>query len=101
MRYNQAVRVVHYSESEYAKWFSRLGPQAKATVAAEIALLAQRWPVGMPRVRNIGAGLHELRIMAHGLRLYFVIEGEAITFLTYGRKDTQARDIDRARRRQT
>lgn len=101
MRYNRGVKVVHHSPNEYAKWFTRLGPAPKAVVAAEIGLLAVRWPVGMPRVRALGGDLRELRIMAHGLRLYFTVEGDTITFVAYGRKDTQARDIDRARGRLT
>jgi putative addiction module killer protein len=95
------VEVVHRNPNEYGKWFARLGPLPKAVVAAEIGLLATHWPIGMPRVRALGGGLHELRIMAHGLRLYFTVEGDTITFVAYGRKDTQDRDIDRARGRMT
>jgi len=97
------VDIIHHSPNEYGKWFVRLGPLAKATVAAEIEMLAARWPVGMPRVRNLSGDLFELRIMAHGLRLYFSVDDDEdeITFLTYGRKDTQSRDIDRARGRMT
>ena len=96
------VRVEHRNPNEYRKGFARLSPDAQAFVAAEVELLAVRWPVGMPRVRDLRGGLCELRISGFGgLRLYFEVAEDVIAFVTYGRKDTQQRDIDRARRRLT
>ncbi len=52
----------------------------------------------MPHVRRLGDDLCELRADKH--RLYFVVVDDTAKFLAYGEKDTQQRDINRARRRQ-
>jgi putative component of toxin-antitoxin plasmid stabilization module len=51
----------------------------------------------MPLVRFLGAGLHELRVSK--FRVYFVYGPETLHVLAQGEKDTQVRDIARARRR--
>ena len=96
----------HYDPAEFVKWTTRLPDAALAKIAAETALLLHVGrALGLPLVRQIGGSLSELRVSAHGgLRLYFTIlrsqDGiERVLFLTYGRKDTQERDIARARRR--
>lgn len=70
-------------------------------MAAEIELLAVRWPIDMPRVRSLGTGLYELRIVTHSLRLFFTVTGSVVTFVAYRRNDTHDRDVERARRRLT
>ena len=93
--------IQHHSVREYERWFRRLDSRTKARVAAEVALLAECWPLGMPRVRRLEAGLYELWLLSLGLRIYFTVTDDMITLLTYGRKDTQQRDLDHARRRLT
>ena len=66
-------------------------------------LTAVRALLGMPHAIYLGAGLHELCVrVGQQPRLYFQIDAEGrITMLAYGRKDTQDRDIARARGRMT
>lgn len=96
-----AVDIRHLDESEFAKWFRHLGAveQAKATWELDL-LMAAGAALGMPHVRDLGGGLRELRVRAgQQPRMYFVITGGVAVFLTYGRKDTQERDMRRARGR--
>lgn len=97
------MNVEHLDDSEFAKWYRRLGPVEQAKVTWEIDLLAEAGAaVGLPHVRDLGHGLRELRVrVGQQPRLYFTIEGGTARFLTYGRKDTQRRDIERAKRRMT
>lgn len=53
--------------------------------------------LGMPLIRSLGGRLYELRVSTH--RVYFVVTTDAMHVLASGNKDTQERDIDRARRR--
>ena len=50
-------------------------------------------------VRAIGGGISELRIH-HGprYRLYFLRDGDTVVLLAGGDKDSQQRDVERARR---
>lgn len=65
----------------------------------------ERWPrrtgggaiVGMPTVRSIDRHLHEIRV--GGWRVYFTQRAGSLVVLCGGSKDTQQRDIARARRR--
>jgi putative addiction module killer protein len=97
------MKLAYFSEREFIRWYRRLGPQQQAKVESELeALIATGPAVGMPVVRDLGHGLFELRIrIGQQPRLYFRSDDDTIELLTYGRKDTQQRDIDRARRRMT
>ena len=50
--------------------------------------------------RSVGEGIHEMRIhYGPGYRLYFIREGRSVVVLLCGGdKDSQSRDIERARR---
>jgi putative addiction module killer protein len=95
--------IAHHDDAEFVKWYRRLGPveQAKLTWQLDL-LMAVGTALGMPHVRDLGDGLRELRVrVGRQPRLYFQIEGTMARMLTYGRKDTQQRDIGRARGRMT
>lgn len=53
--------------------------------------------IGMPMVRRLDIDLWELRVGKH--RLYFSVEQNTALFHAYGDKDSQRRDIERARER--
>ena len=48
----------------------------------------------------VGCGSFRIRV-GQQPRLYFEVDGDIARMLTYGRKDTQQRDITRARGRMT
>lgn len=97
------MEIEHHDEREFVKWFRRLGPfeREKAQLVMH-ALRVDGTRLGMPLARDLGDGLYELRIRyGQQPRLYFEFRSnELALMLTYGRKDTQDRDIRRARRRQ-
>lgn len=50
-------------------------------------------------VRSVGGGISEMRVHhGPGYRLYFLREGDTVVLLSGGDKDSQQRDIERARR---
>ena len=82
---------------EFAGWLSRLRDSAaRAVIARRIDRLANG---NAGDVRPVGEGVSELRIdVGPGYRVYFVRRGERlIVLLCGGDKDSQARDIARAR----
>lgn len=87
---------VRYS-AEFGKWLNGL---RDANAYARIVQRIRRLERGNPGdVKSVGGGLHELRIdFGPGYRSYFVYEGSAVVILVCGGdKDTQGRDIRRAR----
>ena len=86
------MEIEHHDEREFVKWYRRPGSIERIKVWDGITLLLDaRGQLEMPHVRDLGGGLHELRVRG-GQQLRIVM-------LTYGRNDTQQRDIQRARRR--
>ena len=82
---------------ESGKWLNGL---RDANAYARIVQRIRRLERGNPGdVKSVGGGLHELRIdYGPGYRVYFVYEGLAVVILLCGGdKDTQGRDIKRAR----
>lgn len=81
----------------FSKWESELRDRrAKATIAARIFRLAN----GLPGdVAPVGQGISELRIhYGPGYRIYFKQHGnELIILLCGGNKNSQSRDIDKAK----
>ena len=94
------------------KWMRRIDARDRQRVARLLDMLAAApAPVAMPHGRRLNpdANLYELR--PGGLRLYYTVERvppvppateptRRVLVLTYGNKDTQTQDIDRARSRQ-
>lgn len=90
----------HHSAQEWTRWITRLAPVPRSRVLRSVERLLEHGPaLGMPLIRGLGNDLLELRVGGH--RLYFTVRGELVLFLTYGDKDSQARDIVRARKRMT
>ena len=87
---------IHATDT-YSRWFRRLRDrEAKRIIDARIARLA----LGNPGdVHPVGGGVSELRIdYGPGYRVYYVQRGQQlIILLAGGDKDSQARDIVRAR----
>ena len=55
----------------------------RKTVGADLLTVQWRWPVGMPRVRKMGAGLWEMRsATSHGIaRIFFTVRGNRMILL--------------------
>jgi putative addiction module killer protein len=98
------MEITFHDKREFQRWFHRLAANDQARVITSINDLqnAAR-PLPMPHGRNLGSGLHELRPSSGRAtqRLYYAVHGQQVILLCAGRKDTQDRDIDRARRRIT
>lgn len=93
------VDVLHHDPREFERWMSRLSPIDRTRIAKKVHLLMYAGAnLTMPNVRRLGNGLCELRV--DKFRLYFTIEVDTARLLSYGSKDTQQRDIARARKRQ-
>lgn len=99
MCYRVVVRVEFHDEREFRKWLRAIGGEAAARVVTKLEVLRDSGgsAIGMPLVRRIDPDLHELRVSKH--RVYFTEAPSAIRVLAVGEKDTQDRDIERARRR--
>jgi len=94
------VRIELFNPGEFVKWFDALGPLSKARMAVLLQMLESATvPAPMPHGRHLGGGLHELRSRL-GERVYYSVNDDTATILACGRKDTQRRDITRARSRQ-
>lgn len=83
--------------SEFNDWFGSLrDKQGRQRISVRITRLAQGNP---GQHRSLGGGLQELKIeFGPGYRVYFT-ERAGITYILLcgGDKDSQARDIERAR----
>lgn len=85
--------------TDFRKWITRIGAPERANIDRRLALLREEGlALGLPNVRRIDASLWELRSGRY--RLYFTLEEpNTAVFVAYGNKDTQQRDIRRARER--
>lgn len=80
--------IQHHDEREYTRWFDRLAKVDQRRVIRARALLRTTGPaLTMPHVRRLGRKLSELRIDKH--RIYFTTQGNTVTILACGDKDTQ------------
>lgn len=68
-----------------------LPPAASQEIGADLLYVQEFWPTGMPRVRSLGDGLHELRSTASTgeYRLFFCVTHEAIVALHGFQKKTR------------
>lgn len=83
---------------EFADWFAGLRDgRARSKIAARIVRVESG---NFGDCRSVGGGVSELRIdLGPGYRVYFVIrQREIVILLSGGSKDSQTRDIERARK---
>ena len=87
--------------STFDRWIRRL--RDRRAVARIVARLLAAEDGHLGDVRSIGGGVSEMRIQyGPGYRVYFITrEAELIVLLCGGDKDSQRRDIERARRMAT
>lgn len=91
--------VTFHDIRRFEKWLRSLDPTHADRVLGRLRFAARLGGprVGMPLVRALGDSLHELRVDKY--RIYFVVSGHELHIVAAGSKDTQQRDIRRARRR--
>ena len=87
--------------STFDLWLRRL--RDRRAVARIVARLLAAEDGHLGDVRSIGGGVSEMRIQyGPGYRIYFITrDAELIVLLCGGDKDSQRRDIERARRMAT
>ena len=87
--------------STFDRWLGRL--RDRQAVDRIIARLLAAEDGHLGDVRAVGGGVSEMRIQyGPGYRIYFITQGaELIVLLCGGDKDSQQRDIERARRMAT
>lgn len=86
------------------EWLKLMPATDRKTIGEDIKTVQYGWPLGMPLVRSLGAGLWEVRIRLDNriARVLFVLEGATMVLLHGFIKKTQAipkADLDLARDR--
>jgi phage-related protein len=68
-----------------------LTKEEKFRVGVDIWKIQSEWPIGMPHVRPLGSGLHEVRSnLTQGIaRVLFIVDGDALVLLHGFIKKTQ------------
>jgi putative addiction module killer protein len=87
-----------FTEIAYDKWFDGLRDRnAKLRISQRLARIERTGELG--DAKSLGEGLSELRFtFGPGYRIYFIEDGDTIIILLGGGdKDSQKRDIDKAR----
>jgi putative addiction module killer protein len=93
------VEVSFHDVREFEKWLRSIDSPHSGRIVDKLRFVHRGGPtIGLPLVRTFGGGLSELRVDKY--RVYFVRDGSQIHVVAAGSKDTQRRDISRARRRQ-
>lgn len=85
-------------------WLKELSPIERKTIGEDIKTVQFGWPLGMPLVRSLGAGLWEVRIRLENriARILFVLDGSTMVLLHAFIKKQQAtpkQDLDTAQDR--
>jgi len=98
--YNMIMYTILRSAT-FDRWLRRL--QDRQAVNRIVARLLAAEDGHLGDVRSVGGGVSEMRIQyGPGYRIYFITRGaEVIVLLCGGDKDSQRRDIERARRMAT
>jgi putative addiction module killer protein len=93
------VEIEYTNEREFVKWLRAIGNPADSRVMRGLSRTAELHGsrTGLPTVRSLGGLLFEYRVNKY--RVYFTETARTMTILASGDKDTQDRDIARARRR--
>ncbi len=82
-----------------------LSQAVRHEIGSDIQRVQWQWPIGLPLVRALGAGLYEVRTQLDGniYRVFFCIKNDTMWLLHGFMKKTQAtpdRDLRLARERQ-
>ena len=102
--YDGSYNMVMYTilrSAPFDRWLSRLRDRHAVDRIVARLLAAEDGHLG--DVRSVGGGVSEMRIQyGPGYRVYFITRGtELIVLLCGGDKDSQRRDIERAKRMAT
>lgn len=86
------------------EWLKDLFPIERKTIGEDIKAVQFGWPLGMPLVRSMGAGLLEVRIRLENriARVLFVLDGSTMVLLhafIKKQQETPKQDLDLARDR--
>ena len=86
------------------EWLKDLSPIERKTMGEDIKAVQFGWPLGMPLVRSMGAGLWEVRIRLENriARVLFVLDGSTMVLLhafIKKQQETPKQDLDVARDR--
>ncbi|MBJ7450407.1 MAG: hypothetical protein JHC93_08630 [Parachlamydiales bacterium] len=81
------------SKSLYGNWVLTLPQASRGIVFAKVNNLKLRQKV----TKSVGDEVYEVRVFQVGLRVYFKYTGNTITILLGGNKQTQSRDIEKAK----
>ena len=73
------------------EWLQTLSKLEKFRIGVDLWKVQSEWPIGMPHVRPLGNGLHEVRSsLPHGIaRVLFIVNGEDMILLHGFIKKTQ------------
>jgi phage-related protein len=73
------------------EWLQSLSRTEKFRIGVDIWKVQSEWPIGMPHVRPLGDGLHEVRSsLPHGIaRVLFIVDGDDMILLHGFIKKTQ------------
>jgi phage-related protein len=73
------------------EWLQALTKAEKFRIGVDIWKAQSEWPIGMPHVRSLGKGLHEIRSsLPHGIaRVLFAVDGNDMVLLHGFIKKTQ------------
>ena len=81
------------------EWLQDLSKTERKIIGIDIMTVQFRWPLGMPLVRNIGSGIHEIRSTLPtriARTLFFVHESEIILLHGFIKKTRKTPNEDRA-----
>ena len=81
------------------EWLQDLSKAERKIIGIDIMTVQFRWPLGMPLVRNIGSGIHEIRSTLPtriARTLFFVHQGEIILLHGFIKKTRKTPKDDRA-----
>ncbi len=90
------VYVTEEGKVPFAEWMNKMPDKDRRRVQARLDRLAEG---NLGDCKSVGNGVHELRLFfGAGCRVYFAFEGNAVVLLLCGgTKDTQNKDIKRAK----
>jgi phage-related protein len=108
-RKKEAIKVIFYKSDTgvepVREWLKKQSKKDKKILGEDIMTVQYRWPLGMPLVRSLGKGLHEIRSHLSDnriARMFFCVNAGCIILLHGFIKKTQQtppKEIEIARQR--